>query len=166
MKKAKRVLTYSMMDELTASPTEPTPKEKRTLQLSRMWQGLASMETADTPTTNDWSVCSDAVNLFETLVKMGPIRLCDGSIAEVQDSRGLIMDAITALAMAGRRNMAGGNIRLDASGIQAVRSVLDDYAHMLEEIPHRTMIRCHRITERRLHEILDGKPKPHDIKIP
>jgi hypothetical protein len=154
-----------MMDELVASPTEPTPKDKRLLQLAKMWDGLASIETADTPTTHDWSVCSDAVNLFEALVKMGSIRLCDGSVAEVQDSRGLIMDAITALDMAGRRNMAGRNIRLDASGIQAVRSVLEDYADILEEIPHRTMIRCHRITERRLHEILDGKSQPHDVKI-
>jgi hypothetical protein len=27
------------------------------------------------------------------------------------------------------------------------------------------MIRCHRLTEKRLHELLDGKRKPHDVEI-
>jgi hypothetical protein len=27
------------------------------------------------------------------------------------------------------------------------------------------MIRCHRLTEKRIHELLDGKRKPHDVEI-
>jgi hypothetical protein len=27
------------------------------------------------------------------------------------------------------------------------------------------MIRCHRLTERRIHDMLDGKRKPHDVEI-
>jgi hypothetical protein len=75
------------------------------------------------------------------------------------------MDAITAMAMAGKRNMAGGAIRLDGAGIQAVRAVLEDYAALLDMLPARTMIRCHRLTEKRIHELLDGKRKPHDVEI-
>lgn len=149
------VYTYSVMDELLASPTEPTPAALRTHQLTRMNQGLLSIRTSPTPSTDDWRVCSDAVNLMETLVAQG----------EVADSSGLLMDAVTALAMAGRRNLAGGNIRLDAKGIEAVRAVLEDYADVLAVLPHRTMVKCHRATERRIHEIFAGKRKAHDVEV-
>jgi hypothetical protein len=148
--------TYTLLDLMMASSTEPMPLEKRRYQLTRMWSGLAAIEKAPEPTTDDWRVCSDAVNLMETLVD--DMKLC-------QDSSGLLQDAVAALAMAGRRHQAGGHIRLDAQGIQAVRAVLEDYASMLESLSHRTMLRCHQLTERRLRAILAGKRKPHDIEI-
>lgn len=153
---AQRPKHYTILDEMMASPTEPLPPEYRRHQLTRMYEGLAAMEKAPSPTTDDWSVVSDAVNLMETLIET--MQLCE-------DSSGLLMDAITALAMAGRRNLAGGAIRLDGAGILAVRSVLEDYAELLDVLPARTMIRCHRLTEKRLHELLAGKRKPHDVKI-
>jgi mRNA-degrading endonuclease YafQ of YafQ-DinJ toxin-antitoxin module len=147
---------YTIMDEMMASATEPLPLEYRTHQLTRMYQGLHSMETSPAPTTDDWRVVSDAVNLMETLV--AEMKVCE-------DSSGLLMDAITGLALAGKRNMAGGSIRMDGSGIQAVRAILSDYAELLDVLSARTMIRCHRLTEKRLHELLDGKRKPHDVEI-
>ena len=47
----------------------------------------------------------------------------------------------------------------------ADRAVLEDYAGLLDMLSARTMIRCHRLTEKRLHELLDGKRKPHDVEI-
>ena len=150
------IYTYNAIDILLASPTEPTPIEKRTHQLSRMWQGLAALETAPQPTANDWRVCSDAANLLETLVAMG----------ECQDSSGLLHDAITALAVAGARHLEEGKpIRLTGQGMQSVRAVLEDYAEVLEQIPHRTALDAHRRTERRIHEISTGKKKPHDVEV-
>ncbi len=148
-------MTYSLMDELSASPTEPTPAATRRHQVTRMYEGLRAIEQSPSPTTDDWRVCSDAVNLMETLVSMG----------EVADTSGLLMDAITALALAGKRHMKGGPIRLDAPGIQAVRSVLEDYASVLDALPARTMVKCHRHTERRLRDILAGRKLPHDVEI-
>jgi mRNA-degrading endonuclease YafQ of YafQ-DinJ toxin-antitoxin module len=153
---AQRPKHYTIMDELMASPTEPLPLEYRTHQLTRMYEGLAAMEKGASPTTDDWRVVSDAVNLMETLIEA--MKVCE-------DASGLLMDAITALAMAGRRNMAGGAIRLDGAGIHAVRAILEDYAALLDVLPARTMIRCHRLTEQRLHDLLDGKRKPHDVEI-
>jgi hypothetical protein len=121
-----------------------------------MYEGLAAMEKAPSPTTDDWRVVSDAINLMETLVL--EMKVCE-------DARGLLMDAVTALAMAGKRNLAGGVIRMDGAGIQAVRAILEDYAALLNALPARTMIRCHRLTERRIHELMDGKKKPHDVEI-
>lgn len=150
------VKQYTMIDEMMASPTEPLSAEKRQYQLLRMYQGLASLETSPEPSTEDWRLCSDAVNLMETLVL--EMKVCE-------DTTGLLMDAITALAKAGQRHMAGGPIRLDGAGIQAVRAVLSDYADVLEALPARTMVRCHRLTEKRIHDILQGRLRPHDVEI-
>lgn len=151
-----RAKYYTIIDEMMASPTEPLPAEYRRHQLTRMYEGLAAMEKAPSPTTDDWRVVSDAVNLMETLIET--MQVCE-------DSSGLLMDAITAMAMAGKRNTAGGAIRLDGAGIQAVRAVLEDYAELLDVLPARTMIRCHRLTETRLHELMAGKRKPHDVEV-
>lgn len=146
---------YSLMHELMASGTQPMPQALRTHQLSRMYGGLRAMEIAPDPTTDDWRVVSDAVNLMETLVNM---KLCE-------DTSGLLLDAVTALALAGKRHRAGQHLRLDALGIQAARAVLEDYAQVLAALPHRTMVRCHRLTEQRLHGILAGKRLAHDVEV-
>ena len=149
------IYTYSTLDEMFASSTNPTPEEFRVHQLTRMWQGLASIEAGAEPSTDDWRVCSDAVILMETLVAQGI----------VEDGQGLLQDAVTALAMAGKRHQTHGVIRLDAPGIQAVRAVLEDYAACLDNLPHRTMIRCHRATERRIRDIYRGKGMAHDVEV-
>ena len=148
---------YSLMDELMASATDPMPEHKRTHQLSRMWQGLAAIEKDASPTPEDWRLCSDAVNLLETMVR-------EMRIAE--DSQGLLQDAVAALEFAGRRHFTSGAIRLDGPGIRAVRGALEDYAALISALPARTVIRAHRLTERRMHQILTGKYRPHDVLVP
>jgi len=191
MKKHKKpktvyVYRYSLIDVMMASPTQPLPESHRTHQLMRMHQGLDAMEKAPEPSTDDWRVVSDAVNIMETLVTSGsffetkvdpetgearqvPIpghwHGCDGDMVEITDASGLLSDAVTAMALAGKRHKAGGNIRLDGAGIQAVRGVLADYGDLLEALPARTMIKAHRETERRIHEILAGKKRPHDVEV-
>lgn len=151
------VMTYGLLDTLFASPDAPMPAEKRRHQLTRMYGGLRAMETAPAPTRDDWRVVSDAVNLMETLVK--DMRLCE-------DSSGLLDDAVKAMAIAGARHVeTGAANRLDGAGIHAVRSVLEDYAAMLETLSARTMTECHRLTERRGHEILRGVRQPHDVVV-
>ena len=145
--------TYSLMDEMMASTTQPLPAEKIRHQLSRMYQGLHSLETSDLPTMDDWQVVSDAVNMLETFVEKG---ICE-------DQTGLLPDAVSALAMAGRRHFEHGVIRLDAKGIATIRAVLEDYAGLIEVLPARVMIHCHRKTEKRLHGMIQGKAKPHDV---
>jgi len=156
-RKKYRPKTYTVLDELMASPTEPMPAEYRTHQLTRMYEGLHSLETLGEPTTDDWRGVSDAVNMLETLVV--EMKVCE-------DDSGLLMDAVRALAVAGQRHKRKGKpIRLDGPGIQAVRAVLASYAELLEVLPARTMYRCHRLTEKRIHAILDGRKQPHDVEI-
>lgn len=159
------IYRYTLFDVMLASPSEPLAEHLRRHQLTRMHSGLEAMEKAPSPTTDDWRVVSDAVNLMETLVNNSPWLDCDGDPVEITDASGLLSDAVTAMAMAGKRHKAGGNIRLDGAGIQAVRSVLADYGDLLDALPARTMIKAHQETERRIHEMLAGKIKPHDVEI-
>lgn len=147
--------TYTLMDVLTAHPKDPMPAAKRLHQLTRMYNGLRAIEQDQEPSTDDWRVCSDAVNLMETLVEQ----------KHVVDASGLLQDAVTALAMAGRRHRTGGAIRLDGAGILAVRAVLEDYSAALEHLPHRTMVQAHRATEVRISEIHAGKRRAHDVEV-
>ena len=148
--------TYTIAHVLAASATEPMPLPSRTHHITVMWQGLASIESAPAPTDDDWRVCSDAVNYMETLVSE---RVC-------MDGSGLIADAIEALALAYKRKLqTGAAIRLSGNGIQTVRAVLEDYASVLDTIPHRTAVLCHMKTERRIRQILTGQRRPHDVEL-
>jgi hypothetical protein len=159
------VYRYTLFDVVLASPIKPLPEHLQRHQLTRMHGGLEAMEKAPVPTTDDWRVVSDAVNIMETLVNNGPWLDCDGEPVEITDASGLLPDAVTAMAMAGKRHKDGGNIRLDGAGIQAVRGVLADYGGLLKVLPERTMIKAHRETERRIHEMLTDKKKPHDVVV-
>lgn len=155
MSNQRRPPTYSTLTVLLASPTQPMPQAKRLHQLTAMYQGLNALEQGNQPTRNDWAVCSDAINLMETLVLQG----------NVSDADGLLMDAITGLAKAGQRNLAGGPIRLDGPGIAAVRAVLADYAMVLSTLPERTMVNAHRATEKRIRGIVAGNRQSHDVQV-
>lgn len=154
--KKRRPKRYTLLDELTASPTDPLPSAWRIHQLTKMYDSLHQLEQGESPTPDDWRICSDAVNLVETLVV--EMKVCE-------DANGLLMDAITALAKAGKRSKAGQGLRLDGEGIVAVRSILRDYAELIDVLPARTMVRCHRLTEKRIQEILDGKKRQHDVEV-
>ena len=158
---------YTLMDEVLASPTRPLGDAERTHHLTVMWQGLSALETAPQPTTDDWRVCSDAVNFLETLTTHngGHWLDCAGDTVQITDQSGLLMDAITALAMAGKRHKQGKPLRLDATGIQAVRAVLEDYAALVEALPERTLKKAHRLTEKRLQDILAGRKHPHAVEV-
>lgn len=149
--------TYTLLDEISASHTAPMPAEFRRHQLTRMWSGLAALETAPEPSSDDWRVVSDAVNLMETFIR--EMNIC-------QDPGGLLNDAVTAMALAGKRKVYQGKaIRLDGPGIQATRAILEDYADLLDVLPHRTVVRCHRMTERRVRKVLAGIKESHDVEV-
>lgn len=146
----KHTPTFSLVAELMASPTQPLSLAVRTEQLTKMWQALRALEIEATPTKEDWRVLADTVNLMETLLEMG----------EVNDSGNLLKTATTAMVMACRRTVKGYAIRLDAAGMMAIRSVLEDYAAVIEQLPARTMVRCHRLTERRIRATQSGRRVP------
>ena len=156
--------TYTLLHEISASSTETLPQDWQTSQLANMWDGLALLKSGNA-TVDDWRVCTDAVNLMETFVTAGPWQDCSKEPVEIQDGQGLLADAVKAMAQAGKRFKAGEKLFLTDGEYPAVTAVLEDYAALIAVLPQRTMIRCHRLTEQRIHEIHAGKRKPHDVEI-
>lgn len=148
--------TYTLLDVLQASATEPMPLGHQAHHMAPMYEGLRAIERDGRPTVHDWRCVADAVNMVETLVAQGVAR----------DDSGLLQDAVHALHAAGTRFLATGSpIRLDGPGLAAVRAVLEDYRALLQVLPHRTMVACHRATERRLREIQRGQRQAHDVTV-
>lgn len=171
-----RTQTYTRLHELMASTTQPLDEAKQRYQIERMRAALHNIETAPNPTPTDWRLCSDAVNLMETLLTESDVLThgqpipgwwmgCDGNPVQVQDPDGTLLDAVTAMALAGKRKFTHGVIRLDGRGLQAVRGLIDDYEALIAALPARTTLRAHRLTERRVQDILSGKKRPHDVEI-
>lgn len=157
--------TYSWVTELMARPDAPLPERDRTHHVTVILQALRSLERDEAPSTDDWRLCSDAVNMMETLCTHAGWTDATGAPVLFSDASGLLMDAITALALASKRHRKGGPIRLSGEGIQAVRAIVEDYAGMLEQLSARSIIRAHRLTERRLRAILSGRSRPHDVEV-
>ena len=151
----KRQHHYSKLDVLMASATQPMPREKRNYQLSHIMQALASIAQGSNPSKTDWQLLTDAVNLTETLVLAG----------ELQDESGLLQVAVESMAKAAQRHKQGQPIRLDGPGMEAVQAIVQAYTEALDHLPERLMKQCHRATERRIWDIVDGKQQSHDVLV-
>ena len=101
--------TYSVMDVLMASPTEPLPEFKRRHQLTIMLDALRNLEQAPEPTNQDWDRVNNAVLMMEALLNMG----------YVEDPDGLLEDAIEALGKAGA-SVVKSQVRLPNGPLKTV----------------------------------------------
>ena len=177
---AAEVTPHSIVDELMASATAPLPVEDRQKRLARMAAGLEELTHADKPGIPAWEALRDTVYLMETLIVGGeaPVldehgkivasywRGCDGGPLEIADSQRLLQDAMLALAVAGQRALDGQTMRLSGVGLHAVRSLLEDYATVIEALPARTMIRCFRRTHGRVRKQMKAiGPIPTSVRI-
>ena len=149
-------LTYSVMDAMMASPDHPMKAQRRDYQMMIIKTSLASIERAENPTTDDWKIISQAINMMEMLVEMG----------FAKDEDNLIKDAIDAMASSAQRYKDKKVMRFSGNEMKVIRGIIDDYQTMIENLDERTMIYCHRKTEMRLQEILSGKKRPTDVRIP
>lgn len=160
--RAASVMPYTLIDEMQASTTTQVPEAHRIHQLTRMWEALAALETQPSPPADDWRVCSDAVNLMETLVECGPWMDCQGQLVDVLDSSGLLKEATTTMANLIRTPPK----QVPPLGsLHCIRMVLLDYAEAIGLLNERSMIRCYRMTEKRLFEIRRGKREPGDVVV-
>ena len=160
--RAASVMPYTLIDEMQASTTTPVPEAHRIHQLTRMWEALAALETQPSPPADDWRVCSDAVNLMETLVECGPWMDCQGQLVDVLDGSGLLKEAIAAMAglvLAPQQQVP------PPGSLHCVRMVLIDYAEALGRLNERSVIRCHRMTAKRILEVRRGKRQPGDVVV-
>ena len=148
-------LTYSVMDAMLASPDRPMKKENKTFQMMVIKTSLYSIERAEKPSVEDWKIISQAINMMEMLVEMG----------FANDEEGLINDAVEAMSTAAQRYKDKSVMRFTGKEMKIIRGIIDDYQTMVENLDERTMIYCHRKTEMRLQDILNGKKRPTDVRI-
>ena len=136
-----------MMQELMASTTEPLDTATRTYYLAMFYEALRALELDESPSIEDWRLCSDALNMVDMIIDLG--------IAS--DDGGVLDNAKQAMLGAMERYRTHGVIRRDGAGIQALRAMLEDFADMVNVLPARVMIHTHRKTQARLRDIIDGK---------
>jgi hypothetical protein len=120
--------TYTHMDVLMASPTEPLPIKKRQYQMDLMRKALENCKTK--PSVKDIEALSTAVDLMNTLCDMGFI----------EDNEKALEDAMIALM---QDNLNDIEVRM-------FEGILEDYQMVMDNLPARTMIAAHRQTEKRL----------------
>jgi len=120
--------TYSLMDELMASPTEPLPLKKREWQLGRMREALKNCKVKSEP--KDAQVLSTAIDLMVTLQDRGFI----------EDADRALEDGMVALMQP----------NLNDIEVRTFEGILEDYQMVMDNLPARTMISAHRATEKRL----------------
>jgi hypothetical protein len=120
--------TYSLMDELLASPTEPLPLKKREWQLGRMREALENCKVKSEP--KDAQVLSTAIDLMVTLQDRGYL----------EDAENALEDGMVALMQP----------NLNDIEVRTFEGILEDYQMVMENLPARTMIAAHRATEKRL----------------
>ena len=153
--KKKIKYSYSHMDLLLADPVKPIDEHKRKAQLELINACLRSIEQNPNPTLEQWEIISDVVNFMETLREMG----------EIEDPDDLIGDAVAALAKAGNRHITQNvPIRFDGKDFTTIRGVIEDYEMVGDHLSARIMIKAHRLTEKRVNDILSGKTKLEDVR--
>lgn len=138
----------SKLSLLMANPDKPLKKKLRTAKLNGLYEALRSIEQDADPSIQAWNELSTAVKLTDTLINCGPWQLGDLEV-RVEDSHGLLKDAMQALSIAGIRRLEGKTLRMDGAGIQAVRATLADYATCLENLSERSILRAIIITRKR-----------------
>lgn len=140
---------YSLWDELRADPVQPLAIQDRINTVGKMADSMAALKLDPCPPVEDWRRLSDMVNMVHTLVDMG----------EMVDSQALLADVFEAMVKASDRYKADQPLRFDGPGVQAMDALFQDFSTAVSVLPARTMIRCHRLTVKRLQAVRKGQQK-------
>lgn len=140
---------YTLWDELRADPVQPLSIKDRLNTVGKMSDSMAALKLDPCPPVEDWRRLSDMVNMVHTLVDMG----------EMVDSQALLADVFEAMVKASDRYKADQPLRFDGPGVQAMDALFQDFSTAVSVLPARTMIRCHRLTVKRLQAVRKGQQK-------
>lgn len=120
--------TYSQMDVLLASPTEPLPLKKRKYQIDLMRKALDNCKVEST--YQDIAALATAVDMMVTLCDMGYLKDADKALE----------DAMLALM----------HDQFNDIEVRMFEGILEDYEMAMENLPARVMVTAHRATEKRM----------------
>ncbi len=134
----------------------PANPQQRAQVLLRFLSALDSMARGEHPGEAEWRDLSDAINTVETLA----MTLQKIDEFEVMPT---VNAAIAAMVGAANRFKAGKGMRLDAPGLQALRSVVDIYAQCLDGLTEREMAMAQAETQRRVNLLLHSRKQTHEV---
>lgn len=120
--------TYSHMDVLLASPTEPLSLKKRQYQMDLMRRSLENCKKESS--VMDIAALATAVDLMNTLCDMG----------HLEDHDKALEDAMVALMQD----------KFNDAEVRMFEGILEDYQMVMDNLPARVMITAHRLTEKRI----------------
>jgi len=143
-------LTYTHFDELLANPVNPFPVDKQTYFLTRIYEALDAI-TAE-PDIENWRTLADVINLLTTLVE---------DMDVLEDSERIIQQAKDVI----RKAFESNNRSLSVVDSGIIHALVESLEEAVQTLPARTVIRAHRLTEKRVQSILNGNRQHGDIVI-
>lgn len=134
----------------------PAQPAQRLAVMTRFYTALDMLAHAADPGREEWRDLSDAINTVETLaLHMG--RLDPAATMPTVNS------AITAMVAASVRFNAGLRMGFSGAGLTALRRVVEVYDECASRLTEHEMATAQAITQRRVHAILAGKARTHDV---
>ncbi len=143
-------ITYTHFDELLANPVNPFPVEKQTYFLTRIYEALDAI-TAE-PDIENWRTLADVINLLTTLVE---------DMDVLEDKEKTIQQAKDVI----RKAFESNNRSLSVVDSGIIHALVESLEEAVQTLPARTVIRAHRLTEKRVQSILNGNRQHGDIVI-
>jgi hypothetical protein len=128
---------------------QPASARERFAVLDRFAAALEEMARGSAPTVEAWRDLSDALNTVETMV----VSTGHLDAAEVMPT---VLACIKSMAEAGTRHRAGGSLRLDGAGLQALREVIGIYAQCMERLTGAEVYRAQVLTQQRMVAAMRG----------
>lgn len=145
--------SFTLVDEMMASPVKPMREEDAAERVRNARSHLTALTHAAEPTTMDWKVCATVGNLIEVMLELALVQDDDGMLANAQR----VLKAAAEHAIT--HNVAPRLVGIEATFIEAL---VDAYELVLAEVPHRTMIRVFRETDKRMRMIKLGHVRAGD----
>ena len=147
--------SFTMMDELLASPDDPAP-EVHAARIAAARAALEQMRSPETASITAWSLCCMVGNILETMLQHGL----------VADPDGLLQDGFDALKRATEATRAPGDpVILPPADFPVVEAMVEDWSAVMVAMPARDIIRAFRATDRRIRDIEAGRLQPHDYTV-
>jgi hypothetical protein len=141
-------LTYSHYDELFADPIKPLSRNKLTLYSTIIYESLDAIESC-VGTDSHWQKLSDVINMLTTFKDEGLIE--DNGV--IENTKMLIYKTYKDSKLFNQEDMKN------------INSIVNNYINLISDMPERNMVKCHRVTEKRIHSILNGKKTANDLII-
>lgn len=139
--------TYSALDLLLAS-SQPMGLLQRQNYIDGFNQALNQIQFAAVATPEHWRIMADAVNLCETFCRHPWPDPEGGAAIDIEDSSDAISQATSAMRQAAATHKQhGGNIRISATGREALASLVEFLDTILQTVSHRSALQCHNQTE-------------------